>query len=56
MVIIHTNYDRPTLHMLHTKLQDNQPTGSTEDEFLKGFSPCTSKGMTAIFTMRPKPK
>ena len=37
--------------MLHTKLQDNQPIGSTEEAFLKGFSPCTCMGMAAIFVM-----
>ena len=32
-VIIWTNYDRPKSHMLHTKLQDNQPIDSTEEDF-----------------------
>ena len=37
-VIIPTNYDRPESHMLHTKIQDNQPTGSTEEDFKGVFT------------------
>ena len=32
-VIIRTNYDRPELHMLHSKFQDDQPVSSTEEDF-----------------------
>ena len=35
--------------MLHTKLQDNQPNGSTKEDILKGVFTCIYIGLAATF-------
>ena len=50
-VIIGTNYDALESPMLHTKIHENRPIGSGEDDF-EGFLPYM--GMADILVMWPR--